>query len=129
MSRQVAMEFGSSSILNNASGSLRFNLLWENASPDAAFSAQSIAVDLSGYSFFVVEVHFANNASVGYVPLQWFPADEKLHILQIASGNNADGERSVQYSATNKTLTFGAGRYNNNSNNNYVLPTAVYGVT
>ncbi len=36
-------------------------LIWENASPSSAFSAQTIVVDLSDYDFYMIEIRNENN--------------------------------------------------------------------
>lgn len=46
----------------NALGAMSMELLWENASPESEFAAQTVQIPLSGYDFALIYVYDANKA-------------------------------------------------------------------
>lgn len=102
--------------------------LWENASPTSSFGAQSISVDLSGYSWFAIEIQF-QTSQTDNPALQEFRVDEVRKLINLASStNNRTGGRHVTWSASAKTLTFDGAYYNGSANNSYCIPLRIYGI-
>lgn len=122
----VSMQFGSNGgVVKNGS---RIKLLWSNDSPDSSFAAQTLDIDLSGYSFFGIVARFSTTYDTRQ-PLQIFAVDEATKSLNVqATTNNRVGGRDLTYSIANKQLTIAGASYNGSANNTYAIPVAIYGI-
>lgn len=123
----VSMQFGKPIGAVSEKGK-KASLLWENDSPDSSFSAQTLDVDLSGFTFFGIIARFSTTYDTRQ-PLQIFTVDEATKSLNIqATTNNRVGGRDVTYSIANKQLTIAGASYNGSANNAYAIPVAIYGI-
>lgn len=129
----VAMRYGtpgesSGGAGGSTGGGYSRDLLWTNPSPTTNFSAKTISVDLSDYSWFAVEIQFQTSQNVNPA-LQEFRVDEVQKLLVLTStSNNRTGGRHITWNATAKTLTFDGATYNGASNNSYCIPLRIYGI-
>ena len=121
--------------LHNAEGVL----LWENPSPESAFSNQTITTkDMSKYKYIVFEYLISHTAGDGYAhTFQKFKRSSTVgekYVLSIASYGQgvAVCYREIEnYSSNANQLKIMAGKYVDNStnetNNDVCVPIAVYG--
>lgn len=111
-----------------AQGGMKMNLLWTNPSPTASFAAQTINLDLSSYDFVMVcfrTFQLSTDADLG--TLNAFGFKEEKNIAQI--GGSASGNVGRRFFTPSDTgIEFSDCRYNNATNNNYTLPTKIYGI-
>jgi len=110
-------------------GGVSFDLLWTNPSPSSSFAAQTVSVDLSDYSYFIVDCLFYTGDQDLFIPWSFFPVDEKKHYLQISNDTvNRTGGRTASYNDANKKISFAAAHYNGATNNGYIIPFRIYGI-
>ena len=107
---------------------ITMKVLWENPNPTAEFAAQTINVNLSGYTHY--EVLFALN-SASYKDLQLstgiVPIDKRAFLCYGWGDVNTVGTRNVS-AITSNSIAFTVGYYNKATNNSYVIPIAIYGI-
>lgn len=117
-----------------ASGKTLRNMvkLWTNQSPDAAFAAQTVQIDLSGYSMIAV-IHggnsYQNNTAGMTVSMAIVPSTENVEMID-GSNVTLKGRRTFTASTTGVQFAKGtsceAGR--EPYDNNYCcVPKAIYG--
>lgn len=111
-------------------------LLWENESPTSAFSAKTIALDLSKYDF--IEVYFAkaNNDARNWIcyrmPIGY--DGDPFHMSHIQNTSRASVISSRHTSVTTTGVEFGAGFYKYTSSNTgateneSMIPCRIYGI-
>lgn len=108
--------------LNNNLG-LKLDLLWENASPTSAFGQQTISLDFSHYELILIYFNFSKNdhtkISALAKMLGTYSAIDK-------SGDNIVG-RTFEI-RINNIIYFDPAMYGYNTNNDYLIPSEIYGV-
>lgn len=121
-------------------GSFSPTLLWTNSAPNGSFAAQTIPLDLSGYSFVIIEygVDGVGTLLTSFLPVPTLPPPagyssyNELQGIYVTSSNGRMAKRYLQISTAG--LVFGGGtrfdNYNNsNSGDNYVcIPTRIWGI-
>lgn len=123
----VAMRYGSGGSSAGSSGT-GSRLLWRNANPTSNFGAQTISVQLSGFSWIGIKSHI-NTSGTSQTPFYIFPIDDALHYIYFLSiSQNRTGGRTVQFDAENNQITFGAASYNAATNNGYCIPVEIWGL-
>ena len=124
----IAMQYGSGSAAGKAVG-LRMDLLWENDDLSSNFGAQTVQVDLSSYSHYLVVPVFSKanqNTSPGVLNVA---EDGVVCGLVVGSGtNNNVGSRTCYYDSSVPGIVFAGGNYGGSSHNDYCIPKAIYGV-
>ena len=124
----IAMQYGSGSAAGKAVG-LRMDLLWENDDLSSNFAAQTVQVDLSSYSHYLVVPIFSKanqNTSPGVLNVA---EDGVVCGLVVGSGtNNNVGSRTCYYDSSVPGIVFAGGNYGGSSHNDYCIPKAIYGV-
>ena len=117
-------------------GKLSMELLWENASPTSGFGGQTINVDMSPYTHFLIYYCAYNSEntfeSTGIVKKNANTNQMKTFGLRSGTALNWQWRR---FSVTDAGFTFMTGAYANESNlsavdttNNVCIPVAIYGI-
>lgn len=109
-------------------------LLWENPSPTAAFAAQTIAMDLSGYDF--VEIYFRQQYGDSNLVYTKCLKDVNGYLSDtLASSVAGRGTYAFQRSfsvassgVTFNNCSFGYTGQSATTNNNYCIPVKIYGI-
>lgn len=107
-------------------GAVRFDVLWENASPSSSFVAQDISINASGYDGFIILAR-SSTSVVGIVNAIMIGTGTGR--LQFANGGSTTGaaaHRSVQVSATKMSVT--GASYNGAASDNHLIPTKLIGI-
>lgn len=114
-------------------GAISKKLLWQNASPESAFIAQTIELDLSKYA--EIEIEFRYHKTLDMINSQKGLVNKQL-LMGLNSADsifrrnvtiNSDG---IKFSETSGTQT-GAGAGASNirlTDNDYLVPTTIYGI-
>jgi len=125
----VAMQYGSggeASRLAGIGGGLKLELVWTNPNPDSSFSAQTVPMDLAGYSMVLILFRdFATNDAYGIVGTIARVGDYTA-LMFTAGGSNRTGRRRANVQTTG--IAFEAGQYNATTHNEDGVPQAVYGI-
>lgn len=110
-----------------SSGGMTEELLWTNPDPSAAFSAQTVSLDLSAYEFIDI-VGIADATGSTYMHfVNRFVIGELGRLTK--SGRNADPpsfNRDVTTSTTG--VTFSTGYRNSTAGTRYAIPVRIYGI-
>ena len=126
-------------IVSGGGGSFTPTLVWTNSTPAASFTAQTVSVDLSTYSFVVIEfaagLYFNMQTALFKVPDMTPPTGYALHGnlvgLAESGANRFLSARDLQVSTSG--ISFGTAyridAYNssNTNDNNYCRPTRIWG--
>lgn len=124
----IAVQFGSGNASGKAVG-LRMDLLWENDDLSASFAAQTVQVDLSAYTHYVIVPIFSTSNQNASPAVLNVAKDGIVAGLVVGSGtNNNVGSRTCYYDSSVPGIVFAGGRYGGANNNGYCIPKAVYGV-
>lgn len=124
----IAVQFGSGNASGKAVG-LRMDLLWDNDAPGTSFAAQTVTVDLSGYSHVMIVPIFSNGNQNPSPPVIAPVIDGTVLGLVVGSGtNNNVGSRTGTIDLSAPGITFAGGRYGGNNNNAYCVPMYIYGI-
>lgn len=126
----VAMRYGTKENVSGvrAGGKRGTAKLWSNASPTSNFAAQSIDVDLTGYSFYGVQLRFSTSYDYA-TEIKIFPVSDQTNNITIATiAQNRTGGRHCTYNPSTKKLTFDGATYNGSSSNAYAIPLYVWGI-
>ena len=121
-------------------GSFSPTLLWTNSAPNGSFAAQTIPLDLSGYSFVIIEygVDGVGTLLTSFLPVPTLPPPagyssyNELQGIYVTSSNGRMAKRYLQISTAG--LVFGGGtrfdNYNNSNSgdNNVCIPTRIWGI-
>ena len=124
----IAVQFGSGNASGKAVG-LRMDLLWENDDLASNFGAQTVQVDLSAYShYLVVPIFSKGNQNAG--PCVLNVAEDGVVVgLVVGSGtNNNVGSRTCYYDSSVPGIVFSGANYGGGANNAYCIPYQIYGV-
>ena len=107
---------------------LEMDLLWENASHTSTFAAQTIQLDLSGYS--LILVFFKRSTTDN----SYGSNINKIGIGSLctcgASSTNLTSTLSRKYTSSSSGITFTTGFNSNggNANDDYMIPYQIYGI-
>lgn len=108
-------------------------LLWTNPSPNLAFNAQTISIDLSDYQCLEYIVKSRGQAS-GVNPMAIFKAPKGATAFVLPTQETTAVVTRVVTVADNFSVTFGNGNfYNftdgyNEAGGNYAVPIEIYGI-
>jgi len=122
----VSMRYGSSGFAQ--SNGLRLDLLWTNDDPSSNFAAQTVALDLSGYTHFMVIPIFSKSTQ-NLCPPVMSPAEDGITIGMVCGSGSGDhvGSRTCYYDST-QGIVFAGGNYSGSANNQYCIPMYIYGI-
>lgn len=128
----VKMRYGSGGTFGGGSGGsgggVQMTRLWTNASPSSSFAAQEVAVDLTGYDLYAVQVRLSTTQDVRY-GMRFFPVDESTNQLECPQHTvNRTAGRNCTYSLTTKKLSFDGAYYNASANNKIAIPLYIWGI-
>lgn len=101
------------------------DLLWTNSSPTSSFSAQTISLDMSGYTSILVYFYISTTIN-DLLPLLCLPNGSTYRACFTNGINNRNGDRDVTVSTS--SLVFGSGTYNSANSGSHVIPQKVYGI-
>lgn len=100
-------------------------LLWENDSSISSFAGQTVALDLSEYTWLVIEYIFSTTVIKSRNVLCYIDGTTEYTLSIGSSTSNRIGARGVV--ASNTGIEFKDANYNDSTGNNYVIPTRVFG--
>ena len=126
---QNAMQYGGGGL--SAGGTSKkppaYELLWTNANPTTNFTAQTVAVDFTDYTFFGIVSMFSTSSQY-MLKMQIFPVVLNAdYILEITGrGSTATGGRRMSY--TNSGLAFQQGTYAGTNEDTHLIPYQIYGI-
>ena len=109
-------------------GALSMELVWENASPNSTFAAQTISLDLSHYSMilvFAIPYISWGDLRVSFM-LRIHDGNDRLVMHHTKTDNSETWQRNLYKTANG--ISVEAGYINGNSNNGALVPTAIYGI-
>lgn len=110
--------------LKTALGSISITQLWENASPTSSFAAQTIELDLSGYSHILV---VGMVATTYQVQISTFASKGPVAILTGAWGDTGTTfHREFSFDASG--VAFGKGYYMKSQSELGAIPYQIYGI-
>ena len=109
----------------SSNGGLSMELLWENASLTSSFSAQTIDLDLSNYSWVIVEYMFYTTTQ-NYLNIFAFIDGVTRSMAVTNSSTSKNGFRSL--TVNTNSISFNDARYAGDTDNNYVIPAKIYGI-
>lgn len=127
--------------VNGASGAVVFDaddmnamhwdLLWENASPTSSFSAQTVSLDLSDYTFVIIGFRWSESGDQINWQVCMVGETNKITRVDIDSKTPWIARRSAQVSATG--VTFTAADQGSTSTapytaNGEMIPALIYGI-
>lgn len=126
------------SVLDNAIQALykmaHMYLLWENASPESSFGAQSIAINLSEYSKIQVIFNYAYNSAEQYTAVADIGTSGAGNFLYYIAGNGYPGFRQRGFYPESNGVKFDtayskrANQTDTTESPNYVIPCKIYGI-
>lgn len=105
-------------------GAVIITKLWENASPTSSFAGQTIAVDLSGYDFYLVTAMASTSSQ--YVISNISPVDNG-GLLSFSWGDTAAPVHR-SYVRTDDGIQFYGAYYNKAGNQSYLMPYKIFGI-
>lgn len=123
----VSMRYGSSGFAQ--SNGLRLDLLWTNDDPSSNFAAQTVTLDLAGYTHYMVVPIFSRNNQNTSIPVLSAVEDGAVLGLVVGSGStNNVGSRTCYYDSSVPGIVFAGGNYGGSGNNGYCIPMFIYGI-
>lgn len=110
-------------------GGLRLDLLWTNDDPSSNFAAQSVTIDLSGYThYMVVPIFSKSNQNTGPAVISPAVDGENLGLVVGSGTTNNVGSRTCYYDSSVPCITFAGANYGGAANNAYCIPMYIYGL-
>lgn len=103
---------------------LQKDLLWTNPNPTSNFSAQTVALDLSGYD--AVRITFIANMNAPVCYTQEADIDSYDHLLSVVSAAPARQSRGFTFSSAG--IVFENGASGSSSGSQYGVPIKIYGI-
>lgn len=102
---------------------LRMHLLWTNASPDSAFAAQTISLDLTNYQFLIISVTrvYRDTQSNVIVQKNGFPCAMTAVYWGSQGGSNTVRQATASNTGVVFSNAMGGVAY-------YCIPQAIYGI-
>lgn len=129
-------------VVGGGGGGMSATLLWTNASPTAAFADQTLPLDLTDYSWIIIEygTNFYFNTNVSLFPVPSLTPPTGYTTYNSLFGLNASGsgvvisERKCQISTSGITFLSGTtldtyGASSQSTNNQVCRPLRIWGVT
>lgn len=136
----IAMQYGSGNYTaqnmpqsggGGSSGGIEMKLLWTNPSPNAAFAAQTVSINLSDYDYIKVFFNLYNDSNKGMLSTD--------ALINETEYNNANyigyvwpGSAATRYHrkfyATSTGVQFEVGIGNGSAANNCMIPYKIYGI-
>ena len=114
----------------------KWDLLWANASPTSAFAAQTVSLDLSGYS--AVAIFFKRSTDAGYDQglLTFIALIGQTYIDQMMTASSSNVAFLMrQFSTSNSGITFAAAKLSVQGSasseadrTQYLIPLYIYGI-
>ena len=107
-------------------------LLWENASPSSDFAAQTVNLDLNGYSKIAI-LCLRGTDIENYIPLSMMEKEKTCIMREISSNGSSLLYRTRSYIFNNTGVTFTKGESISSSgtsttNNAILIPIKIYGI-
>ena len=101
--------------------------LWTNPSPGSAFSAQTVSLDLSEYSYILI--HLIHNSDNDY-GVNMFFTPVRVGYKETCANKASSTGNMVGRTATVSTtgVTFTTGYNNSTSGTKYAVPCVIYGI-
>lgn len=101
------------------------DLLWENASPTSEFAAQTVAVDLSLYSWCAIETYHSTTEVASTV--DFMPVKEGVqYAVDVVDSSDNTARRPFTISKTG--IVFDGAKRSGSNTTKYVIPVRIYGV-
>lgn len=123
----VSMRYGSSGYTSQVG--LRLDLLWTNDDPSSNFAAQSVTIDLSGYThYMVVPIFSKGNQNTSPAVISAVVDGEVLGLVVGSGTVNNVGSRTCYYDSSVPCITFAGANYGGGANNAYCIPMYIYGI-
>lgn len=121
------MRYGSSGYTSQVG--LRLDLLWTNDDPSSNFAAQSVTIDLSGYThYMVVPIFSKGNQNTSPAVISAVVDGEVLGLVVGSGTVNNVGSRTCYYDSSVPCITFAGANYGGGANNAYCIPMYIYGI-
>ena len=103
----------------------KWELLWENASPSSAFSAQTISLDLSQYKWILVSLrHWVDNTARTI----WIVENNNTIHVCTAPSHTFSANPARNITANDTGVTFSAGYNTQNATEMGAIPVTIYGI-
>ena len=123
----VIMKYGSGG--SGGAVGASYALLWQNASPGSSFAAQTVTVDLNGFSEVMVISNFSTGTQNLNPPVIAPIIDGSKLALNCASGSyNRVGARVGTIDLSAPGIAFAGANYNGSADNTYCIPLYIYGI-
>lgn len=132
----IAMRYGSKNnpsqgatyISGGGGGGGAISLLWTNPNPTATFAAQTVTVDLSGYTAVLIKtLNDRTSNTPQYHTELVFVGDSS--VCYSSNANTTAYQYKRQADVTTSGVTFGGGFRNTSAGSGYAIPQNIYGVT
>ena len=114
---------------SNQNSNLGGKLLWTNPSPNAAFAAQTLSMDLSKYNIIIVISNYAYNISKADIVI--LNKNEWNCLIAERADGNGTAYRGISKCTDTEIVISGGGVIENGSNisnNLYCIPYKIYGI-
>ena len=130
---QTAMRYGSGNNNGNGKKGMGMSLLWENTDTTSSYSAQTVAIDLTGYD--AVFVIFCSSTTSDAIVAQGFAFMDRSTIIRYPSYSGSTMRfygRTVTVSNSGISISAGSYRQQGSSSettaNDRIIPVRIYGV-
>lgn len=113
-----------------AQGGMKMDLLWTNPSPTSAFSAQTVSLDLSGYSYVYIECLMASSYTSQYINAHLFRVGGGLSYRMIGGGSTIMfRDATPTTSGVEFSVGYIVNTYTSNvTDNTRIIPLHIYGI-
>ena len=103
--------------------------LWTNSSPSASFAAQTIPLDLSGYSVIAIACKQQDSTAIDMaIPCLGFVGNTLQCCIPNIGSTQYFYKRTATIASTGVTFSTGYRNTNSTTGTNYCIPVAIYGV-
>ena len=103
--------------------------LWTNSSPSASFAAQTIPLDLSGYSVIAIACKQQDSTAIDMaIPCLGFVGNTLQCCIPNIGSTQYFYKRTATIASTGVTFSTGYRNTNGTTGTNYCIPVAIYGV-
>ena len=107
-------------------GGITMELLWENASPNSEFAAQTVSVDLSGYQMIGLVFKWVSASDWSEQPMEILTKGDYQRLISATAETGSVSRRITKVSNTG--ITFAGGYANTGAHNACCVPTLIYGI-
>ena len=114
--------------LSGSGGGASWASLWDNPDPSSNFSAQTVPLDLSDWTFIAIVTQYSTTSD-----------NEAVHLIRVGGKSSMDTgsiastmyftKRSATVTSTGVTFTTGYRNTTGTTGANYCIPVAIYGVS